>query len=366
MADGLITHATIHHVALPTRAALHAAHDEQTDAGNRELVYVAVHLDGDLGTAAGWGECSALNAPTYTPEWTAGAYASLASGTAPSPATEPMASAALEMALLDVDLRRADQSLAHRLGTAGSSAPAGAVVGLNPIPAMLDQVAELAQLGYRRIKAKIVPGRVVEPIRAIIDRFPDIEVQVDANGSLRIDDIGLLMVLRDLGVSVIEQPFAIGDHRAATRLVADTDLTVLADEAVRHVDDAIALARDQAATGLVVKPPTLGGLAAALDLLDTAQTLGLRCSIGGMLESGLGRNQLAALAPLPAFTVIGDLSPAGRWLAVDPFEDIIIVDGQIPAPNQIGVAGDPDLDVLAAHRIASATIPVEVRNEPSD
>ncbi|MEM7091621.1 MAG: enolase C-terminal domain-like protein [Actinomycetota bacterium] len=346
--------ATIRLVRLPTLASLAAAHDPNPQS-HRELVYVALHPEDDASLTVGWGECSALNAPTYTREWASGAFESLTSTSGPT-TNEPMARAAIEMAQLDAELRRDGISLAERLGTSGHSAPAGAVVGLDTIPNMLDQVAELAMAGYRRVKIKIVPGRVVEPIRAVRRTFPDLELQVDANSSLSIDDLGLLLALRDLGVSAVEQPFAVGDHRAAARLVSESDLVVLADEAVDDLSDLHALAADQAATGVVVKPPRAGGLRPALAMVDAAVSTGMACSVGGMLESGLGRHQLAAMAPLEPFRVTGDLSPARRWLAEDPFADIEVVDGRVPAPSTPGIAGDPDLDLLDHHTVAAATV----------
>ena len=359
MADPLTSpehlQATIRIVSLPTRAVLGAAHDERPPE-RRDLVYVALHEADSPDTVLGWGECSALNAPTYTAEWAEGAYEQLAAGRPIDASSHPMAAAAVEMAHLDADLRGSGQSLADRLGTSGRRSRAGAVVGLGPIPDILDQVEGLVEQGYRRVKCKISPGRVVEPIRAVIERFPGLEVQVDANGSLSVEDIGLLAALRDLGVAAVEQPFAVDDHANAARLVADTDLTVVADEAVASLDDLCAVAQDQAATAVAVKPPRLGGLAPALELVDAARVFGMPCSIGGLLESGLGRHQLAALAPLEPFTITGDLSPARRWLAADPFPDLEMVDGEIPAPTTIGIAGDPDLDILEAHTVRRVVV----------
>lgn len=336
------------------RASLGAAHNKRPTE-DRELVFVAGH-DSDTSTVAGWGECSALNAPTYTAEWAAGAYASLTSGAPLDATAEPMAAAALEMAQLDAELRAEGQSLAARLGTTGRSAPAGAAVGLAPIPTMLDEIEGLAADGYRRVKCKIAPGRVVEPIRAIITRFPELEVQVDANGSLGAEDLRLLYVLRDLGVRAVEQPFAVGDHGLAGRLVAETDLTVVSDEAVNNVDDLWAVARDQAATAVSIKPPRVGGLRRALTLVDAATSAGMQCTVGGMLESGLGRHLLAAIAPLQPFTITGDLSPARRWLAADPFPDVLMAAGVVAAPDVVGVAGDPDLELLERYTVAQTTV----------
>jgi len=106
----------------------------------RELTLVGLHVDNDTSTVVGWGECSALNEPGYTPEWAEGAFDLLRSGSAFDRTTAPMATSAVEMGLLDFELKQAGESLADRLGTAGLSAPAGAVVGLGPLPSMLDAV----------------------------------------------------------------------------------------------------------------------------------------------------------------------------------------------------------------------------------
>ena len=305
------------------------------------LTVVGLHDQNDTSTVSGWGECSALNEPGYTTEWAEGAFDLLRSGRPFDRHLAPMTTAAIEMAMLDAELKRQGQSLADRLGTAGQSSIAGAVVGLGPLPSVLDQVEELAAAGFRRVKVKIAPGRIVVPITAIRSSFPELEIHVDANGSLRSEDVPALVSLRDVGVRAVEQPFAAGDHANAARLVADTDLAVVADEAITRPADVDYLAADRAATAIAVKPPKLGGIQAALDVLDRVNVAGMHASIGGMLESGLGRHVLAALAPLPAFSLIGDLSPAKRWLADDPFRDITMRKGQIPAPAKPGIAGEP-------------------------
>src|SRR6516225_3743428 len=93
-------------VQLPLRTPWRTAHGvEQV----RDLVLV--HVRGD--DCAEWGECGALSAPGYSPEWADGAYEVLrrflvpalladpSATTATSVAGNEMAKAALEMALLD-------------------------------------------------------------------------------------------------------------------------------------------------------------------------------------------------------------------------------------------------------------------------
>lgn len=356
---GAPTHFTLRLLRLPTRATLGAAHNRRssgTDASFRAITIIGVHVDHDLSQVVGWGECAALNTAGYTPEWAEGAFDLLRSGRSFDCRQAPMATAGIEMALLDADLKSAGQSLAERLGTAGKSAPAGAVVGLAPIPSVLDQVESLVEAGYDRVKLKIAPGRITEPVRAVRAAFGELELHVDANASLSPEDLPEVARLGDLGVRLVEQPFAVDDDPTAARLIAESDLVVAADEAVRCADDVDRLASAGAATAVVVKPSKLGGLTPALQVIERIKANGMQAAIGGMLETSLGRHVLAAMAPLPAFTLVGDLSPAGRWLADDPFRDLPLRQGTVPASARPGIAGEPMLNRLDRYTVRSALV----------
>ncbi len=131
---------------------------------------------------------------------------------------------------------------------------------------------------------------------------------------------------------------------------------MVADEAVQGPDDVVLLAKHKAATAVSVKPAKLGGLQQALNVLDQVHAEGMQATIGGMLESGLGRHVLAALAPLPMFTLVGDLSPARRWLLDDPFNDISMQDGRILAPSEPGIAGEPVMALLDRYTVRFAIV----------
>ena len=95
-------------------------------------------IDGD--GAEGWGECAALAAPGYSTEWADGAFVALRDHLVPAllaarsfpTAGAPMAAAAVEMARVDLALRRRGRSLASRLGARRSTVPWCAVVGRQP------------------------------------------------------------------------------------------------------------------------------------------------------------------------------------------------------------------------------------------
>ncbi len=348
---------------LPTVDTLGAAHDRQPEADRQLVVVRARDADG----AEGWGECSALNRPTYTDEWAEGAFELLASGGLSDVADAPMAWAGLDMARRDLVLKATDVSLASDLGVTTTSVVAGAVIGLSddledPTAQTVTKATELAALGYVRLKLKAVPNNL-EVIRAVREALPSIELQIDGNGSFDERHVDALAALaEEADLDAIEQPFAPDNIDAAIDLVESTPIPVLADEPIGSMADAEELFELGALSGVVIKPPKVGGIDAAADLVDWAATVGLPAAAGGMLESGLGRHALAAIAGLDGFSITGDLSPARRWLADDPFADLELIDGELAIPQGSGVAPPPNLEVLDRYATRQASVVVEINS----
>lgn len=338
-----------------------AAHGEV--AQQRPLVVVRVETD----EGAGWGECEALPEPGYTPEWAAGAFAALRNQLAPriigaplSPSVvtaaladarvhRPMAVAALEQATLDALLRSTGQSFADWLGVAQRVVPAGAVIGLAPdVDTLVQRVGGLVAAGYRRVKVKIRPGWDLQPLRALRGAYPALELQADANGSYRTGDVANLVALEPLGLSCIEQPLPVGDLAAVAGLRQRLGIAVALDESAASPDAVDAVLAADAADVVVVKPARLGGWAVTRRVHDRCHDAGVDLMAGGLLEAGLGRRALAAVAALPGFTLTGDVSPADRWLADDPWPPMAMIDGHVAVHEGPGVAPEPDQDRLDA------------------
>jgi O-succinylbenzoate synthase len=264
---------------------------------------------------------------------------------------QPMAKAALEMAVLDAGCRADAISLAAHLGATRRTVPAGAAVGLGSIGSIAERVAALARDGFGRVKLKIEPGHDLLAVASVREACPSMEVQVDANGSYGPGDLGVLTELAAAGVTAIEQPFPVDDVDSAAALVTAVSVPVIADEGAPSAAEASRLAALGALSGVSIKPPRLGGIGAALDVLDRCVDAGLAATAGGMVEGGLGRHALAAVAAVDGFDLTGDVSPAGRWLAANPWPDLTLTAAGITVPDTPGVAPDPDLDELAAQTI---------------
>ncbi len=326
-------------VSLPTRDRLATSIDNAPSV-DRELVFIKAT---DAAGNVGWGECSALNSRGYTPEWARGAFGILTSGMPVSATSHPMAFAGLEMADLDLRLRADSISLADHMGATRSKIRAGATVGLGTVSETLFKVEALVGQGYLRIKLKIGSGQILDRATALRDQFAGLEIQLDANGSLDEGDLEDLAALSDLDISAIEQPFSNDSKNLTLRLKELVGIPVMADEAIRTPID---LAARGFYDGLVIKPGPVGGLAATAQLIKEATQMGWLISAGGMLESGLGRHYLAALAAGENFGLTGDLSPARRWLKEDPWPDLEMVGGYVTTPTEPGVAPLPDTELL--------------------
>jgi O-succinylbenzoate synthase len=336
-------------------------------AHDRGVMLVALHAGG----AVGWAECSAGVVPGYTPETADDAWTVLADILLPivvgrsaaanflSLPDRPMARAAVEMALRDLDAKLRGVPLYEALGGARRPVPAGIAFGLEADPTVLEaRIAEALEQGYRRIKLKIEPGRDVEVLRAVRSRFPDAPLSVDANGAYTLDDLPHLRELDAFGLLMLEQPLPAADLEGHARLQARMATSICLDESIGSLDDAARALELGSGRVVNLKPARVGGLGPALAIHSLCAGRGVPLWCGGMLESGVGRAHIAALATLPGFTLPGDLSPSRRWWERDLVSpEWEMTDGALLPPDApgIGVAVDRDrIEALATRRTAIA------------
>lgn len=295
--------------------------------GRRPLLVRVLGAGGE----EGWGECSAEDVPGYWHEFADASEARLGQlgvgdvsvDSIPRIDRWPMASAALECAVLDALCRRAGTSLAAWLGGTRTSVDATLTLGLDDPP----------DAGpYRAVKLKVAPG-----VTPDLSPFAGITVSADANGSL--DPAGFA-ALDGLGLDHVEQPVAADDlagHAELRRKVPG--LPIALDESILSVADISAAAAIGAADIVVLKPGRLGGLRATRLAHDTAVAAGLRCKVGGMWDTGIGRAAALAAASLPGCVVPADLSAADRYWQRDIVVDPATLDdhGRLAVPTGPGL-----------------------------
>src|SRR5262249_21818851 len=107
------------------------------------------------------------------------------------------AKAGLEMACWDLHTRTQNVPLAQPLGGTRREMLSGVSLGIEPtVQGLLDQVERFLDQGYRRIKMKIGPGRDLQYLRAVRERWPDALLMADANSAYSLDDPEHLAALR--------------------------------------------------------------------------------------------------------------------------------------------------------------------------
>lgn len=353
-------------VAMPLRTPFRTSFGTQLA---RDILLLRVEGTAEHGDAVGWGECVALAEPRYSPEYVDGAEHVIehfftpvlfargdvaADDVAPLLAAfegHPMAKAAVEMAILDAELRDAGVSLAAHLGAVAERVPSGVSVGIfDTIEELLDQVAGYLDDGYLRIKLKIEPGIDIERVAAVRERFGDeLMLQVDANAAYTLDDADHLAQLDAFDLLLIEQPLSTDDLRHHALLAKKLRTPICLDESIvsaKGAADAIALG---SCSIINIKAGRVGGYLEAKRVHDVCHVHGVPVWCGGMLETGLGRAANLALAALAGFTLPGDVSASERYWVDDLTEPFVLdADGHIAVPTGPGLGVDPLPDMLTA------------------
>jgi O-succinylbenzoate synthase len=316
--------------------------------------------------AEGWGECVAMSDPLYSSEYVDAAVDVLRRFLVPAlaqvgdltavdvaPTLERfrghrMAKAALEMGVLDAELRAQSRPLARELGAVRDRVPCGVSVGImNSIPQLLDAVEGYLATGYVRIKLKIEPGWDIDPVAAVRERFgDDVLLQVDANTAYSLADARHLAQLDAFGLLLIEQPLDEEDVLGHADLARQLRTPICLDESITSARAAADAIRLGACTIVNIKAGRVGGYLEARRIHDVCRAHGVPVWCGGMLETGIGRAANVALAALPGFTLPGDTSGSDRYYRMDVTEPFVIRDGQLAVPTGPGIGVDPLPDSL--------------------
>jgi len=90
---------------------------------------------------------------------------------------------------------------------------------------------------------------------------------------------------------------------------------------------------------------------------DLAAAHGLPVWCGGMVETGLGRAENAALGALPGFTLPGDISASDRFYRTDVTEPLVLEDGHMAVPTGPGLGVTPIPEVLRSVTTSTEWIP---------
>lgn len=242
----------------------------------------------------------------------------------------PAARAALSAALHDLWGKRLGQPLYRLWGLDPARAPRSTfTIGIDTPEKMQAKVREAAE--YPILKIKLGTERDVELLQTIREAT-DKELRVDANCGWTVKRaITMLPVLREFGVTVLEQPLPPDDHAGLAEIRRRADIPLIADESCRTATDIPPLAG--CVDGINIKLAKCGSLREALRMIAIARAQHLMVMVGCMIESSLAITAAAHFTPL---VDIVDLDGAAL-LADDPFVGATITGGQVALPSGPGL-----------------------------
>jgi L-alanine-DL-glutamate epimerase-like enolase superfamily enzyme len=217
----------------------------------------------------------------------------------------PAARAAVDIALLDLQARRAGVPLARLLGIRRGRLLTSVTLGIDEPGDTIDRARRFLGLGFRALKIKVgedweADARVVHLLRRACG--PDILIRADANQGYTVDTATrFLAAVEEAGLELLEQPTPAADLDALACVTGASRVPIMADESVLEADDARRVAERGAAPLVNIKLMKSGGIHAALAIGRAAAASGLRAMIGCMDESriGIAAGLHFALACLP-------------------------------------------------------------------
>jgi len=266
------------------------------------------------------------------------------------------AKCAIETALLDAQARRLKVPLSELLGGRVRDAlPVAWTLASGDTAKDIAEAEHMLELRRHRIfKLKIGLREVADDVahvlaikRALGDHA---SVRVDVNQAWsETEAVRGIAALEAGGVDLIEQPVQAHNVAALARLRQRFDVAIMADEALHGPDDAMALARADAADVYAVKIAQSGGLLPALEVATVARLAGIELYGGTMLEGGIGTAATAHVCS--TFPSLGwDTELFGPLLLTQEVlrEPLVYRDFMLQVPTGPGLGVEIDTDKLRA------------------
>jgi O-succinylbenzoate synthase len=251
----------------------------------------------------------------------------------------PFSRTGLETAFIDLYCRAAGIPVHKWLGGSRAVIAPGISLGIEDDQAVLFERIEWAmEMGYKRIKLKIKPGRDVSVVAAVRERFGGFPLMVDANSAYTLDHLDRLRDLDRFHLMMIEQPLGHDDLSDHARLQKSIRTHVCLDESIQSMSDLRAAVALGSCRVVNVKYGRVGGLIKARAIAGESVENGIAVWCGGMLESGVGRAHNLALNSLAAFSLPGDISASDRYWDQDIIDPpVVMEDGVIELSDKPGM-----------------------------
>ncbi|TLS37566.1 dipeptide epimerase [Pseudalkalibacillus caeni] len=213
------------------------------------------------------------------------------------------ARAAVDMALYDLISQNAGLPLYQFLGGYQSEIETDFTVSVNSPYEMGEDAMEYIKRGFSVLKVKV--GK--DDINTDIERIKEIRKQIGYDYMIRLDAnqgweakeaVRSIRKMEDMGLDIelIEQPVVSHDVEGLKLVTDSVDTPIMADESVFSPKQAFEVLQKRAADLLNIKLMKAGGIYRAQTINAIAETCGVACMVGSMIETRLGITAAAHFA----------------------------------------------------------------------
>lgn len=228
------------------------------------------------------------------------------------------AKAAVDIALHDAYCQFFGLSLHQYLGGGATFPESDITIGIDEPERMQADAKYRVEQGFHILKIKVGNDeqKDIQRIQKIREAVGDeMRLRLDANqGWDRKQAVKIIHLLEGNNViELVEQPVPAYDFDSLKYIRERVETPIMADESVFSPYDAFRLVKEEAVDLLNIKLMKSGGIRRARQIADMAQSAGIECMIGSMMESSLSVTAAAHLAYAHSNITRYDLD-AALWL----------------------------------------------------
>ncbi|MFZ4450770.1 dipeptide epimerase [Salibacterium aidingense] len=233
-------------------------------------------------------------------------------------AANTSAKAAVDIALHDACCKVFGLPLHQYLGGGAVFPVTDMTISIDEPETMQDNAKQSIEQGFDILKIKVGNEEAldIQRISKIREAAGDrVKLRLDANqGWNSKQAVKIIRVLEEkTNLELVEQPVPAHDIAGLKYIRERVDTPIMADESVFSPADAFRLVKEEAVDLLNIKLMKCGGVRRARQIADMAQSAGIECMIGSMMESHLSVTAAAHLAYAHSNITKYDLD-AALWL----------------------------------------------------
>ena len=199
--------------------------------------------------------------------------------------------AMVDMALLDLLAKKAQLPLYQLLGGYRHQITTSVTVGILPINETLQTVARYLDDGFSAIKVKGGSDveEDIEKMKQLHAKHPGVTWRFDGNQGYSMNEALTFAQATDhLNLECLEQPLPVTQDRALQEVTQRVRVSVMADESLKTLDDAVRLTSERQVNMINIKLMKVGGIVAATEIDTVARAAGVPSMVGCVDECALG------------------------------------------------------------------------------